>query len=339
MRLAPLCFAAVLLLGGASLAGAAGCDDAPDDNEAALPGVGPIGAGGAPDFGPGGAGGAGTAGAGGASGAGAGGASGQGGAAGGPACAAGGEGRVRLAAMRARAGKVDVCAAAVPAGGAADFATAARLVRALGDAAHDGLAFGEVASPSSLAAGTWSLKVIDAADADCAGAALATTEFCLTAVDDLTLVLLEDALTRFDNAAATGGNRLRFIHAYAGGPALDVGLTDPGTGELVPPALFVGLAYGTTAPAADSTFLGAPVLASGYLDLPADNDTPAAPVGAAPTGEAKALLATVVDLAPPKGRVLTAYAAGRKDDAAFALRGLLCDETKVSGALTTCLSF
>ncbi len=336
MRLISLCSVALLVLASASF-GVGGCDDSTSDDEAALPGVGPIGAGGAPDLGgPGGAGAGGSAA--GAGQAGMSGSSGQGGAG---ACATGGgDGKVRLAAMRARAGKVDVCAASTsPGAGAADWATATRLVRALGDAAHDGLAFAEVASPSTLAAGPVTFRVIDAAAADCTGEPLAERDVCLAAGDDLTLVLLADSLAPFVNAPATDGNRLRFIHAYAGGPGLDVGLADPDSGVMIPPPIFTNITYGTTAPASATSTLGPPVLASGYLDLPASDQTAAAPVGAAPTGQTASLLKTVVDLSPPKGRVLTAYAVGASGDASWALAGRLCDETKTQGALTTCLAF
>ena len=149
-------------------------------------------------------------------------------------------------------------------------------------------------------------------------------------------MLLDDSLVPFTNAAAVAGNLLRFVHAYAGGPALDVGLFDPDSMELIPPPAFVAITYGTTATPGTSTSFG-DVIEGGYVQP--SNDVAVATVGAAPTGQTKVILSDIVDLGDPKDRVLTAYAVGKADDASYPLAGRLCDETKTTGALTSCAAF
>jgi hypothetical protein len=344
-----LCFSAFLAC-GAALMGAAGCDDTQAENEEALPGVGPIGAGGAPYLGGlGGAGGAG-AGEGGASGAGAAGAgagtagasgAASGGAgAGGAACEGGGKARLRVANLVPRAGQLELCARKAS---AADFSDARRLVKELGDTTRSGLAFREVSKGFEIDGGGWVLKAIDAAATSCEAPGVYEGELCLNDQDDVSALAMEGQLLAVRNAGPTEGNRLRFLHAYAGEGPLDVGLVDPGANTqsidddvLLAPPVFAALGFGQIAPAG-VTDQGFPVLATGYLDLPLSYNS-VIPVGAAPAGTTTVLFTVVLDF-KEKGRTMTAFGVGKKGDPGFPFQAVLCDETKESGVLASCTVF
>jgi hypothetical protein len=334
-----LCFV-VFLTCGAALMGSSGCDDNLAENEPALPGVGPIGAGGAPylsGFGGGGQAGGGAGGASGAAGSEAGGAAGAGG---GGECAGTGKAKVRVANLLPKAGKVDVCARKAS---DADFSGAKRLVQALGDAQHNGLAYPELSRGFEVDGGGWVLKAIDAAAADCSAEALLEAPLCVDDKQDLSVLVLEGQITVFPNAGVTEGNRLRLIHAYAGEGPLDIGLVDEGLepglqdDTLIPPPIFAGIGFGKTSPPG-VTDQGFPILPEGYIDLPKDYEA-AIPVGAAPAGSSAAMFTVTLDFASAKGRTMTAFAIGKKGDGGFPIKALLCEESKDAGVLASCTLF
>jgi hypothetical protein len=329
MNRSHLSFLAFLACGAALLASSA-CDDTITENEAALPGVGPIGAGGAPFLGLGGAGGTAGAGAGGV--AGTAGQAGAGGSGGGE-CKGSGKGKLRVVNLVPRTGKLDVCARAAD---AADFSEAKRLVRGLGDAQHDGLTFSESTRGFEVDGGGWVVKVIDAAAADCSVEALLEGPLCVEDKQDTSLLLLEGKLAPFPNAGLTEGNRLRFIHAYAGEGPLDIGLVDEVEGMLIPPPIFASIGFGETSPPG-TTDQGFPILEQGYIDLPKDYNA-SIPVGAAEAGSSKALFTATFDFTV-KGRTMSAFAIGKKGDAAFPVKVLVCEESKDVGVLASCSTF
>ncbi|MCS6899318.1 MAG: hypothetical protein RMJ98_06505 [Myxococcales bacterium] len=324
-------FFLIFLACGAALLASSACDDSIAENEAALPGVGPIGAGGAPFLGFGGSGGtAGTGGVG-AGGAETGGTAGSAGSIG--ECKGAGKGKIRVVNLLPKTGKLEVCARAAT---AADFSNAKRLVRELGDAQHDGLSFAESSRGFEVDGGAWVVKVIDAAAADCSADALLEGPLCVEDKSDTSLLLLEGKLAPFPNVGPTEGNRLRFIHAYAGEGPLDVGLVDEVEGVLIPPPIFTAIGFGETSPPG-TTDQGFPILPEGYIDLPKDYNA-SIPVGAAETGSSKALFTATFDFST-KGRTMSAFATGKKGDAAFPAKVLVCEENKDIGVLASCTQF
>lgn len=318
----------MLLTLGVMQASAAGCDDSKYENEPALPGAGPIGAGGAIYWGDGGGGGDEAGGKGGDELGGEGGEGGEGGA--GPACTGSGKVQLRMANLIPKVGKIEFCmrAAAAP-----DFSGAMRLAQSLGDAQHNGLSYPEVTKSFEVDGGSWVVKAVDAAAA-CDAEAILETSLCLKDKEDKILLAIEGQLLSLPNAGKTEGNRLRFIHAYAGEGPLDVGLVDEG--NILPPPVFSAVSFGKTA-AGGVTDLGFTILDTGYLDLPKSYDSVVA-VGAAVAGTSPALFTTTLDFTI-KGRTSTAFAIGKKGDAAFPIKALLCEESKEEGVLAACQQF
>jgi hypothetical protein len=315
--------------GGSSGSGAGGSGGATSGGSGSggFGGEGKAGSAGTAGEGGSGAGG-GVGGAGGAAGAEAGGAAGAGG---GGECAGTGKAKVRVANLLPKGGKVDVCARKAS---DADFSGAKRLVRELGDAQHDGLAYPELSRGFEVDGGGWVLKVIDAAAADCSADALLEAPLCVGDKQDLSVLVLEGQITVFPNAGLTEGNRLRFLHAYAGEGPLDFGLVSD---SLIPPPIFAGIGFGKTSPPG-VTGQGFPILPEGYIDLPKDYEA-AIPVGAAPAGSSVALFTITLDFASAKGRTMTAFAIGKKGDGGFPIKALLCEESKDAGVLASCVQF
>jgi hypothetical protein len=203
----------------------------------------------------------------------------------------------------------------------------------LGDADHTTLAYGEVTRRVALSGGV-TLKAITASDPDCTGAGLGQIDLCFQKDEDLLVGILEGVSppTFTTVPPDPAKNRLRFVHAYVGAGALDVGIADNAT---LPAGLATvvlpGVTYGTTAKMGLSSV--GPVLATGYLEQTETSGMP--PIGIAPAGGTMDLLVAQLDLST-LGHSFTAFGIGRMADDGYPLKALVCDETKEVGALTAC---
>jgi hypothetical protein len=337
---APSLWLMLFITTGAFVIASPGCDDSVANNEQALPGVGPIGAGGAPFGGGGSAGGAGSAGSagdpngdpvGGAGSGNAAGAAGKGGAGGGgSSCPNTGAYHVRLANLIPSGEALEFCQKAQQ---DADFSKATRLVASLGDAAHTSLSFGDVTRRVELSGGV-TLKIIKASDPDCSGTSLGNLELCFKEGDEYLLPILEGKTPSFVTVPADPAkNRLRFIHADVGEGPFDVGIADNSS---LPAGLatvvLAGVAFGETGKAGVSNV--GPILDTGYLEQTETSGMP--PIGIALANTPDALLVAQLDLSS-LGHSFTAFGVGKKGDPSYPLKALICDETAEKGALTPCV--
>lgn len=293
-------------------------DDSTVDNDAPLPGPGPIGAGGGSAAGAGGA--SGSAGASG-SGAGAGGTTGgAGGSMGGAAGSSGG------ATTSARFGNL------TPGGAATDFCAkpmgAPAFIGPVLAAAGGAITYPKVtaALPIPLPAGMVEIKAIAGGDCTATGPTAtamitAGARYTVLKVGGAAGVAESVSILPETTAAKPGKVALRFVHAIHGSGAVDVGLADKATMKISPPPVFANVPFGGISAAAPSGAF--PVDANGYADVSA-LPAPVA-VGAAPAGMSSAVFVADV-LIGPANAVLTAYGIGAAGDAANPIKALLCDD-------------
>lgn len=240
---------------------------------------------------------------------------GEGGAGGGPS----GQAQVRIAHLSPDAPNVDVCVA--DAGGV----FTGPILKALQVAV--GLGYTQVTSYTPVPAGTYTFRVVAPNAADCTtgllpdvtgiavegGAAYtvaAMGQFAAAGTDKpLEIKAFKDELT-----VEMGKGRLRFVHASADAPNVDVGLVS-NVGVFTP--VFENVAYGAS-PSLDTTPL------------------PNVIVGVRATGATDVAL-TVPGVSLAAGEIITAFAIGNVDNDPKPLKALFCiDSANTNGALADC---
>ncbi|MGZ3454134.1 MAG: DUF4397 domain-containing protein [Polyangiales bacterium] len=245
-----------------------------------------------------------------------------------------GDAKVRFANLVSDDSAVDVCVR--PSGG--QFGRP--LLRGAGSGCGTALGgvagykYGEASAPFSVASGKIDVRVILAGGTCSAPAIGEGNGISVEAGGVTTLVRMGDKpfVAGFPEdtvRAPTGNGKFRFIHAAPALGALDWGVTDTEQlpAQLGVPVLKTPLAFGKSSIGAEPGF--GTINKNGYLETPGADIN----VGAAPTGQKKALLLTTVGGAEG-GR--TIYAIGDPGKPFFPVRALVCEDLETVGLRTKC---
>ena len=207
-----------------------------------------------------------------------------------------------------------------------------------GDGCPRGVGYKDVLAPFAVPAGTYELRVITAGRA-CTDAPIATLpELALGAQPPTTVLLLGDAVlpnivTLRESRPQRLDTKIRFVHAIAGAPNLDVGLLDaPALPAKLAGLFFADVAFGGVAPPGFPDGGSQSVDANGYVQLSAPGGRLA--IGAAIAGQSDALLSTAAMLAGNDS--FTFLAIGSSTDVRFPKELWVCDEGKADGIFTRC---